>query len=327
MQLLSNPGNGDIRMKNAYISMLHKRLNQLRFLKNPAVFRRVLTSEVKMRLGIPTLRSLEFAVTWACNMQCPFCYAEDLMTKPDRNKKAIELDKFRDVVSQARDLGMSHINITGGEPFVRKDLFELVASIPKDIIITIVTNNILLTKEKIDRLKELGVVSLQLSYGNNYEREFSLDMAKYIKDTGIEVCLSIVNIKEERAANERAMKIAIENGFFVLFNYPMKVELDSAFYWRYRYNPIVREDNLFWAGKNRCPAGVEKLYITNDGEVMICDRIHNVFGSVYEEPLEEIWNRITKIFSKSPRPFCLLQSCVPDPDQKNRIILKPDQAS
>lgn len=311
-------------MLNDYANMFRKRMNQLRFLKDPTVLQRVITSETKMRLGIPVLRSLEFAVTWACNKTCPFCYAEDLMTAPERKKKSIEIEKFKEVVCQARDLGLIHINITGGEPFVRKDLFELVASVPKGIVITIVTNNILLTEEKVDRLKELGVASLQLSYGNNYENDFNLDMARYTKDRGIEVCLSIVNIEEERAFNERAMKIAIENGFFVLFNYPIKLKLDEVFYWKYRCHPLVREDNLFWAGKNRCPAGVEKLYITNDGEVMICDRIHNVFGSVYEEPLEDIWKRVVKIFNKKDRPFCLLQSCVPDPLKKNRIILEPD---
>ena len=289
--------------------MLRKRLKQLRFLRAPSVFRRVVTSEIKMRLGIPTLRSLEFAVTWACNKQCPFCYAEDLMVSPDRKKEPIAIAKFKEVVLHARELGLIHINITGGEPFVRKDLFELVASIPEDIVITIVTNNLLLTKEKINRLKALNVASLQLSYGKNYEDDFDLNMARYIRSRGIEVCLSIVNIEEERETNERAMKIASENGFFVLFNYPMKLTLDNSFYWKYRYHPIVREDNLFWAGKNRCPAGVEKLYITNDVEVMICDRIHDVFGSIYEESLKDIWNRITKIYNTKDRPFCMLQSC------------------
>jgi MoaA/NifB/PqqE/SkfB family radical SAM enzyme len=289
--------------------MLRKRLKQLRFLRNPSIFRRVVTSEIKMRLGVPTLRSLEFAVTWACNKQCPFCYAEDLMVSPDRNKEPIAIAKFKEVVLQARELGLVHINITGGEPFVRKDLFDLVASIPKDIVITIVTNNLLLTKERIDRLKGLGVASLQLSYGKNYENDFNLNMARYIKNKGIEVCLSIVNIEEEREVNERAMKIAIENGFFVLFNYPMKLKLDKSFYWKYRSHPIVREDNLFWAGKNRCPAGVEKLYVTNDGQIMICDRIHDVVGSIYKEPLKDIWKGITKVYNKKDRPFCMLQSC------------------
>ncbi len=152
-------------------NMLRKRLKQLRFLRSPSVFRKVVTSEAKMRLGVPTLRSLEFAVTWACNKRCPFCYAEDLMVSPDRNKEPIAIAKFKDVVLQARGLGLKHINITGGEPFMRKDLFELVASIPEDIIITIATNNLLLTKEKVDRLKMLGVVSLQMSYGKNYEND------------------------------------------------------------------------------------------------------------------------------------------------------------
>ena len=41
-------GDGGADVKNGYFSMLHKRLNQLRFLKKPSVFRRVLASEVKI---------------------------------------------------------------------------------------------------------------------------------------------------------------------------------------------------------------------------------------------------------------------------------------
>ena len=40
---------GGAEVKNGYFSMLHKRLNQLRFIKSPAVFRRVLASEVEIQ--------------------------------------------------------------------------------------------------------------------------------------------------------------------------------------------------------------------------------------------------------------------------------------
>lgn len=291
--------------------MIRKGLKQLQFgVKNPDQLARVLASEMKMRLGLPTLRSLELAVTWICNLKCEFCYAEDLMYARKRPPH-IPIERVRDIVEQARRLGLIHVNITGGEPLVRKDIFDLIDVIPRDIVVSIVTNSTLLTKEKIDRLKEVGVSTIQMSYGENYDEHFDLELARYAVRKGLGVTLSVVNIEKERKWVLEALEMAPREGFSVLFNYPMRYNnegLDSEVYWKYRYLPYVREDNLFWSGKDRCPAGTTKIYITNDGDVMTCDRIHGSYGNVNEEPLEKIWRRMYERF-RNVRTFCLLETC------------------
>ena len=291
--------------------MIRKGLKQLQLgVKNPAQMSRVIASEAKMRMGIPTLRSLELAVTWICNLKCEFCYAEDLMYAQKRPPH-ITVDTVRDVVNQARDLGLIHVNITGGEPMVRKDIYDVIDAIPKDIVVSIVTNSTLITNEKVDRLKEAGVSTIQMSYGDNYHKHFKLDVARYAVEQGLGLTLSVVNIEAERENVLEALEMAPKENFSVLFNYPMRYKnkgLDAEIYWKYRYEPYVREDNLFWSGKDRCPAGTTKIYVTNDGDVMTCDRIHGSFGNIHQEPLEAIWRRMWDRF-KDVKSFCLLETC------------------
>ncbi|MHC4846808.1 MAG: radical SAM/SPASM domain-containing protein [Planctomycetota bacterium] len=294
--------------------MLGKAIKQFSLgVKSPSQAMRVLASEAKMRAGLRTLRSLELAVTWICNLDCEFCYAEDLM-KAKKRPPDMRVETVARITREARDLGLIHVNVTGGEPMVRKDIYDVVDAIPKDIVVSLVTNSTLLTKEKIDNLKKSGLSTIQMSYGSYYQKSFKRDLARYCVEKGISVTLSVVNIRAERENIENAFAMAEEDDFSVLFNYPMIYKnegVDSEYYWKMRYHPRCREDNLFWSGKDRCPAGTHKLYVTNDGDVMTCDRIHAIYGNIHEEPLAPIHKRMFEQFIKH-KSFCLLETC---PDQ------------
>ncbi len=288
--------------------------------KSPAQAARVLGSEAKMRAGIRTLRSLELAVTWICNLDCEFCYAEDLM-KAQRRPPDMTVETVGRITREAHALGLIHVNVTGGEPMVRKDVYEVVDAIPKDVVISLVTNSTLLAKEKVDRLKKAGLSTIQMSYGGYYLKSFKRELARYCVEQGISVTLSVVNIRNERENIEAAFRMAEEDDYSVLFNYPMiykNVGVDSEYYWKMRHHPRCREDNMFWSGKDRCPAGTHKLYVTNDGDVMTCDRIHAIYGSIHSEPLADIHKRMYAQFIRH-KSFCLLETCPEQWAENNRL--------
>lgn len=91
--------------------------------------------------------------TMRCNLRCHGCYSAYYPT--DEELTTAELD---DLFTQAKALGMYLFVISGGEPFMRKDLFDLFER-HNDALFLTYTNGTLLTSDgRIDRLAKLGNV-------------------------------------------------------------------------------------------------------------------------------------------------------------------------
>jgi cyclic pyranopterin phosphate synthase len=69
---------------------------------------------------------LRISVTDRCNLRCVYCMPEEGMTFSPR-EELLSFDEIERVARVARDLGVSSIRLTGGEPLVRKGLVGLVA--------------------------------------------------------------------------------------------------------------------------------------------------------------------------------------------------------
>ncbi|MFF2145455.1 StsB family radical SAM/SPASM domain sactipeptide maturase [Kitasatospora sp. NPDC058190] len=68
------------------------------------------------------LNVVYYAITDGCNLRCPYCYASSEKCLPGELDTAESLD----LVSQIADLGARTLVFTGGEPMLRKDLFQVV---------------------------------------------------------------------------------------------------------------------------------------------------------------------------------------------------------
>jgi len=88
---------------------------------------------------------LRISVTDRCNLRCVYCMPEVGMTFMGRDE-LLSFEEIARVARVARDLGVTSVRLTGGEPLVRRSLVELVAMIADvgfdDIAMT--TNAILL---------------------------------------------------------------------------------------------------------------------------------------------------------------------------------------
>ncbi|MDO6518362.1 GTP 3',8-cyclase MoaA [Zobellia uliginosa] len=111
-----------------------------------------------------TINYVRLAVTDRCNLRCNYCMpAEGInFAKNDKLFTIDELSRLSEIlVSQ----GVDKIRITGGEPFVRKDLMVLMRHLSQlegldDIS---VTTNATLIGPYIDELKELGIKNINVS--------------------------------------------------------------------------------------------------------------------------------------------------------------------
>jgi molybdenum cofactor biosynthesis protein A len=107
---------------------------------------------------------MRLAVTDRCNLRCFYCMPEDGLNWLSRE----ELMTYEEMLHASRllvGMGIDKIRITGGEPFVRKDIMKLLTGLSQiDSLndLTITTNGVL-TAPHVADMKAIGIKSINLS--------------------------------------------------------------------------------------------------------------------------------------------------------------------
>ncbi len=105
-------------------------------------------------------------VTYACNLRCKHCYAT--AGKPLRDELTTE--EALETIDKLDRLGVTIIAFSGGEPLVRRDIFELTSyAAEKGIYVAIATNGTLISEEIARKMKESGVSYVQISLDGTRE--------------------------------------------------------------------------------------------------------------------------------------------------------------
>lgn len=101
------------------------------------------------------VRSCFWSVTGRCNYKCRHCY----MDAPDGVLGELSHEEALDLIDQMAECGVLHVDITGGEPLIRKDFWELIDRILSYhmVVKQIYTNGWLLTDEVLDKFEQRGI--------------------------------------------------------------------------------------------------------------------------------------------------------------------------
>ncbi|HMF06161.1 MAG TPA: radical SAM protein, partial [Methylocella sp.] len=100
-------------------------------------------------------------LTHRCPLGCAYCSNP---LELDSREKELDTDAWKRVFSEAADLGVLHIHLSGGEPAARRDLEEIVGHCAKAGLYTnLITSGIGLTKERVSQLGKAGLDHVQLS--------------------------------------------------------------------------------------------------------------------------------------------------------------------
>ncbi|MFP3597032.1 GTP 3',8-cyclase MoaA [Chryseobacterium sp. SIMBA_029] len=120
-----------------------------------------------------TINYLRLAVVDRCNLRCTYCMPENGLTWIKQKELMTDEEMLR-ICSVFAELGVDKIRITGGEPFVRKNIIDLIGNLSRLEGITdlSLTTNGLLTEQYIPQLKEFGVKSVNLSLDTLDEERF-----------------------------------------------------------------------------------------------------------------------------------------------------------
>jgi Fe-coproporphyrin III synthase len=102
----------------------------------------------------PMIQSVLWSVTGKCNMKCRHCY----MSAPD-GQSELSFAAMERIADELCVGGVSHVQFTGGEPLIRRDLFALYDCLAEQGISlsAIYTNATLVNDRFLKRIREAGI--------------------------------------------------------------------------------------------------------------------------------------------------------------------------
>lgn len=157
-----------------------------------------------------SLKSIYFSVTGKCNMNCTFCSMNSGTNVSRKTDLSIEDIKDK-LIYQVSQLKPQKFVISGGEPLMREDIFEILKEIKNKIgncKIVFQTNGLLLTEEIIDKLAKY-VTTVEVSIENIFENPSLQSRMEYIfwkiKKTGLYLSFSFVVDRRTEAYVEQAV--------------------------------------------------------------------------------------------------------------------------
>lgn len=108
--------------------------------------------EIQAKEGIKPPFSYLISPTMHCNLRCVGCYAANYSVQSD-----LDIGVIDRVIAEGKELGIYFVTILGGEPFIRKDMWDVYRR-HNDILFQVFTNATLIDDEAAKRLGHLGNV-------------------------------------------------------------------------------------------------------------------------------------------------------------------------
>ena len=300
--------------------------------------------------GLRTPFTLLVSPTMRCNLHCEGCYASEYSHESD-----MPAELFQRVIDEAADMGVYLVTVLGGEPFIRRDLLDIVAANPETYF-QIFTNGTLIKEEHIQRLAKLGNAALMLSIEGDEET---------------------TDLRRGAGTYQRLMRtMDLLKQYGVLFGYSTTVTRynwqmivsdefvdplvakGAALSWNFLYMPVGRTPNPdlmptpeqrnqirlgiqrirntkamfpvdFWGDApwvQGCIAAKHYVHINNQGWVEPCIFTHFATDNIKDKSLAEAFNSayFAEIRSRQPYVPNLLEPCmlIDNPEQSREIVAK-----
>ena len=281
--------------------------------RHPALIPRAVSNYLRLNLlGEPRLRGVEFAITYRCLCQCQHCSAYFLKSASGELLSTAQIKK---ALQELWELGAMNFNLTGGEALLHPDLEEIVhAAHPENTVVSLATSGMALDRDRAHRIRAWGVrivtISLDSAAPEIHDRSRGTDgcfqkvmeATQHCRQAGIDVFWCTIMTNENAANGDllRMVEMAEQAGVTLTINFPCPVgkwrdkNLAPAAATRQLHQRLMRLPHVRWEGHSNyrregCPAGIEKLYISPQGDVMPCPFIHISYGNLHRQSVKGIW--------------------------------------
>jgi heme b synthase len=168
------------------------------------------------------LRLVAWEMTRSCNLNCVHCRAA-----AERGPYAGELgtEKCLEILDQIAQVGRPIVILTGGEPLLREDVFELAQhGTQLGLRMVMATNGTILTPEVAEKLKSSGIqrvsISIDGARAEEHDKfrkvpgafEAALEGMALLKKAGIEYQINTTVTKQNVHQIDKILELAVELG-------------------------------------------------------------------------------------------------------------------
>lgn len=153
------------------------------------------------KLGLPI--SGNFELTARCNFNCPMCYVHQSADQVAAQGGELTAQQWLEIAEAAQKKGMIFALLTGGEPLVRKDFFEIYDGMKKmGLMLSINSNGSMLKGEILERFLQDPPCRFNISlYGGSNETYKGMcglpvydqvkENIRLLRQAGVEVSLNL----------------------------------------------------------------------------------------------------------------------------------------
>jgi cyclic pyranopterin phosphate synthase len=108
---------------------------------------------------------IRMSITDVCNFKCSYCLPNGYQADKSDNRTFLNIKEIERLTKALSELGVCKIRLTGGEPTVRKDFFDVLKVIKKHSGIkkTVITTNGYHLDQKAQKIKESGLDGINIS--------------------------------------------------------------------------------------------------------------------------------------------------------------------
>jgi AdoMet-dependent heme synthase len=293
-----------------------------------------------LRLGIPL--SVQLDLTYRCNERCVHCYLDHddhgEMTTPE----------IRSLLDQLAKAGVFFLTMSGGEILLRKDFFDILEYARALLFcVKLKTNAILIRERQADRIRSLGVDSIQISIYSHRPAihdaitkvpgslKRSVDAIRFLRSQGLKVIIANVlmlqNIQDYPGVKALAADLGVE--FTIDPTITPRMDGDrsilslninqASLRQVFRDEALVGNVEEFCAPPKQaddddldsqpCSAGHTACYVSPYGDVYPCVQFPLPSGNVRRAPFLDIWRnsyQLNEVRSITARDLPSCSQCV-----------------
>lgn len=205
---------------------------------------------------------LRVSLTDRCNLKCVYCMPERV-TSFEKEEDNLTKEEILNAIDIFAQLGITKVRLTGGEPLLRKDFYEILKEINRieGINHIALTTNGIYLEDKLEYLKENGVKSINVSLDSLNNETFNKltrggDLLKVLK--GIEKAINL------------GIKVKINT---VIIQGVNDKEIDRLANLTSRYNVDVRFIELMPIGEGINYIGIDESIILKELNIKFGDLI------------------------------------------------------